>query len=215
MNRHTRIVNILCDMYPDAECELIHETPFQLLVATILSAQSTDKRVNIVTKDLFEKYGTVEKMAEIEQEKLKELIKSIGFYNAKSHNIIKTAQIIVGKYESAVPDNMQELLQLPGVGRKTANVVLSNAFGIPAFAVDTHVKRVTFRLGLTKNTDPDLIEKDITSKIPEGMYIKAHHAMIFHGRRMCKAKKPECSNCRLKEECNYFKKKGDGEIVKK
>lgn len=215
MNRHTRIVNILCEMYPDAECELVHESPFQLLVATILSAQSTDKRVNIVTRDLFQKYGTVEEMAAIEPEKLKEFIKSIGFYNSKGDNIIKTAKIIIEKYNSTVPDNMKALLELPGVGRKTANVVLSNAFGIPAFAVDTHVKRVTFRLGLTKNTDPDLIEEDITSKIPKYMYIKAHHAMIFHGRRMCKAQRPECENCRLKEDCSYFKSKGENKIVKK
>ncbi|MGB5823905.1 MAG: endonuclease III [Proteocatella sp.] len=215
MNRHTRIINTLCEMYPDAECELIHETPFQLLVATMLSAQSTDKRVNIVTKELFQEYGTVEEMIRIEPEKLRAIIKSIGFYNSKSDNIIKTAKIIVEKYGSAVPSNMQALLELPGVGRKTANVVLSNAFGIPAFAVDTHVKRVTFRLGLTKNTDPDLIEKDITSKIPKKIYIRAHHAMIFHGRRMCKAQNPECINCKLKEDCNYFKRKGDNKIVEK
>lgn len=215
MNRHTRIITNLCEMYPDAECELLHETPFQLLVATILSAQSTDKRVNIVTRDLFKNYGTAEEMAKIDPEELRRLIRSIGFYNSKADNIINTANIIEKKYNSVVPRDMQELLELPGVGRKTANVVLSNAFGIPAFAVDTHVKRVAFRLGLTKNTDPNLIENDITSKIPKNMYIKAHHAIIFHGRRMCKAQKPECTQCSLKGDCNYFKRKGDNKIVEK
>jgi len=214
MNRHTRIITKLCEMYPDAKCELLHETPFQLLVATILSAQSTDKRVNIVTRDLFKSYGNVEKMAKINPEELRRLIRSIGFYNSKADNIINTADIIVKKYNSVVPGDMNDLLELPGVGRKTANVVLSNAFGIPAFAVDTHVKRIAFRLGLTQNTDPNLIEKDITLKIPKNMYIKAHHAMIFHGRRMCKAQKPECTQCSLKGDCNYFKRKGDNKIVK-
>ena len=166
MNRHTRIINTICEMYPEAECELNHKTPFQLLIATMLSAQTTDVRVNIVTEELFRNYGEADKMAAIEPETLRNIIRSIGFYNSKADNIIKTSNILVEKYDSQVPDNMEDLVELPGVGRKTANVVLSNAFGIPAFAVDTHVKRVTYRLGLTKNTDPDLVERDITSKIP-------------------------------------------------
>lgn len=205
MNRHTRIVKTLIEMYPEAECELIHETPFQLLIATILSAQSTDKRVNIVTEDLFKSYGTPEKMTNIDIDTLKEIIKSIGFYNSKAENIVKTAKIIFEKYDSKVPANMEELIKLPGVGRKTANVVLSNCFDVPAFAVDTHVKRISFRLGLTENTNPDLIEKDVTSKIPKNLYTKAHHAMIFHGRRKCKAKNPLCEGCLLIKDCNYFR----------
>lgn len=206
MNRHTRIIKTLIEMYPDAECELVHENPFQLLIATILSAQSTDKRVNIVTQDLFKEYGNPKAMANVDIDVLKECIKSIGFYNSKAENIVKTSKLILEKYDSKVPDTMEELILLPGVGRKTANVVLSNCFGVPAFAVDTHVKRISFRLGLTKNTNPDLIETDITSKIPRSMYTKAHHAMIFHGRRMCKAKNPLCESCLLTNDCNYYKK---------
>lgn len=206
MNRHTRIVKTLIAMYPDAECELVHENPFQLLIATILSAQSTDKRVNIVTKELFKEYKNPKELASADIEVLKERIKSIGFYNSKAENIIKTSKIILEKYDSKVPDDMEGLTSLPGVGRKTANVVLSNCFGVPAFAVDTHVKRISFRLGLTQNTNPDLIEKDVTSKIPKSMYTKAHHAMIFHGRRMCKAKNPLCESCLLTNDCNYYKK---------
>lgn len=206
MNRHTRIIKTLIEMYPDAECELVHENPFQLLIATILSAQSTDKRVNIVTQDLFKEYGNPKAMANVDIDVLKECIKSIGFYNSKAENIVKTSKLILEKYDSKVPDTMEELILLPGVGRKTANVVLSNCFGVPAFAVDTHVKRISFRLGLTQNTNPDLIETDITSKIPRSMYTKAHHAMIFHGRRMCKAKNPLCESCLLTNDCNYYKK---------
>lgn len=206
MNRHTRIIQTLIEMYPDAECELVHENPFQLLIATILSAQSTDKRVNIVTKDLFKEYGNPKAMANVDIDVLKECIRSIGFYNSKAENIVKTSKIILEKYDSKVPNTMEDLILLPGVGRKTANVVLSNCFGVPAFAVDTHVKRISFRLGLTQNTNPDLIETDITSKIPRSMYTKAHHAMIFHGRRMCKAKNPLCESCLLTNDCNYYKK---------
>lgn len=206
MNRHTRIIKTLIEMYPDAECELVHENPFQLLIATILSAQSTDKRVNIVTQDLFKEYGNPKAMANVDIDVLKECIKSIGFYNSKAENIVKTSKLILEKYDSKVPDTMEELILLPGVGRKTANVVLSNCFGVPAFAVDTHVKRISFRLGLTQNTNPDLIETDITSKIPRSMYTKAHHAIIFHGRRMCKAKNPLCESCLLTNDCNYYKK---------
>lgn len=214
MNRHTRIVKTLIEMYPDAECELVHQTPYQLLIATILSAQSTDKRVNIVTEDLFKAYGTPEAMAQIDIDELKLIIKSIGFYNSKAENIIETSKIIVNDYKSQVPSNMDDLVKLPGVGRKTANVVLSNCFGVPAFAVDTHVKRISYRLGLTENTNPDLIEIDITSKIPKNLYTKAHHAMIFHGRRMCKAQKPLCEDCVLKRDCNYYNK-GERKIGEK
>ncbi|WP_028828398.1 endonuclease III [Proteocatella sphenisci] len=215
MNRHTRVIKSICEMHPDAECELHYKTPFQLLIATILSAQTTDIRVNIVTKELFRDYGEVEKMANVSPDTLRSIIRSIGFYNSKSENIIKTSKILIEEYHSSVPEKMEELIKLPGVGRKTANVVLSNAFGIPAFAVDTHVKRVSYRLGLTKSTDPDIVEKDITSKIPKYMYTKAHHAIIFHGRRMCKAQKPECDRCMLTSDCNYFKNKGVNNIVKK
>ena len=192
-------------MYPDAECELVHKNAYELLVATMLSAQTTDKQVNIVTPTLFEHFPTPEKLANANIEVVKACINSIGFYNTKAENIIRTAKILVKDYGGEVPGKMELLTKLPGVGRKTANVVLSNAFDIPAFAVDTHVKRVCFRLGLTKNTDPDKVEADITSKIPKYMYNKAHHAIIFHGRRTCKATGPLCHLCELSVECPHYK----------
>lgn len=193
-------------MYPDAECELDHKDPFELLIATMLSAQTTDKQVNKVTVNLFKDFGTAEKLSQANVEDVKKHINSLGFFNSKAENIVQTAKILMKDYDGVVPGNMDELTKLPGVGRKTANVVLSNAFDVPAFAVDTHVKRVTHRLGLTKNTDPDKVEQDITSKIPKKMYTKAHHAIIFHGRRTCKASRPECHRCELSLECPYYKK---------
>ncbi len=167
MNRHTRIINNIIEMYPDAECELDHKDPFELLIATMLSAQTTDKQVNKVTVNLFKDFGTAEKLSQANVEDVKKHINSLGFFNSKAENIVQTAKILMKDYDGVVPGNMDELTKLPGVGRKTANVVLSNAFDVPAFAVDTHVKRVTHRLGLTKNTDPDKVEQDITSKIPK------------------------------------------------
>ena len=206
MNRHTRIIYKIIEMYPEAECELNFMTPFELLIATMLSAQTTDKQVNKVTVDLFIDYGTAELLSKANVEEIKKYIGSLGFFNAKAENIVHTARLLVTDYNAEVPDKMEELVKLPGVGRKTANVVLSNAFGVPAFAVDTHVKRVTYRLGLTKHTEPDKVEHDITSKISKKLYTKAHHAIIFHGRRICKASRPLCHQCAISVECLYYKK---------
>lgn len=207
MTKKQKVINKIIEMYPDAKCELNYETPYQLLIATMLSAQSTDVRVNIVTKQLFKDYGTMEDIDNMEIGELKEFIRSIGFFNSKGENIKKTTSILIEKYDSKVPKEIEVLTTLPGVGRKTANVVVSNAFGVPAFAVDTHVKRIAYRLGLTDNTDPDKVEMDITKYIPKKLYIQAHHAMIFHGRYRCKAIKPNCVDCDLQIYCRYYKNK--------
>lgn len=205
MNRTTRIINEVISLYPEAECELNFHNPYELLIATVLSAQTTDKQVNKVTVKLFEKYPTPGKLAEAKLEDVKKCIQSLGFFNTKAENIIKASKQIVEKFSGEIPAQMELLTTLPGVGRKTANVVLSNAFGIPAFAVDTHVKRVSFRLGLTKQTDPDKVEENVTSKIPKKLYTKAHHALIFHGRRVCKASNPSCNLCKLNNDCFYYR----------
>lgn len=208
MNRTRKIIDKIIEMYPDAHCELLHSNPYELLIATVLSAQSTDKRVNIVVSELFKICSTPEQMVELGEEELIKYIKSIGFYNAKAKNIIKLSKMLIEKYNGQVPNDREELVKLPGVGRKTANVVLSNAFDVPAFAVDTHVLRVSNRLGLTKSDDPYIVEKDITDKIPKKLYKDAHHAMIFHGRRTCKAINPQCEICILKDEfCKYYRHK--------
>lgn len=205
MNRHTRIIKEIISMYPDAVCELNHRNAYELLIATMLSAQTTDRQVNIVSVDLFERYPNIKSLSEADVDEVKTFIRSIGFYNSKAANIVDTAKMLMNHFDGVVPSTMEDLITLPGVGRKTANVVLSNAFGIPSFAVDTHVKRVTNRLALTKNTDPDKIEVDITSKIPKYLYISAHHAIIFHGRRRCKASNPTCEDCMLTKDCKYYK----------
>ncbi|MBP2026986.1 endonuclease-3 [Acetoanaerobium pronyense] len=205
MTRYKKILEILKDMYPDATCELNHSNAYELLVATILSAQSTDKRVNIVTSDLFKKYNTPDDMVALGEEKLAKLIKSIGFYNSKAKNIIEMSRILIEKFDFKVPDNMEDLLSLPGVGRKTANVVLSNAFDVPAIAVDTHVYRVSHRLGFSKGNTPELVEIDLMKKIPKKDWSLSHHVFIFHGRRTCKARNPLCDNCEVKNFCYYYK----------
>ncbi|MGL5440574.1 MAG: endonuclease III [Filifactoraceae bacterium] len=209
MNRTKIIIEKIIEMYPEAHCELIHSNPYELLVATVLSAQSTDKRVNIVVSELFKIASNPHEMLDLGEENLIKYIKSIGFYNAKAKNILELSRIIIRNYEGNVPGNMEDLLKLPGVGRKTANVVLSNAFNIPAFAVDTHVIRISNRLGMTKSQDPRVIEDDITKKIPKYLYTLAHHAIIFHGRKTCKAINPSCECCPFKVQyCKYYNEKG-------
>lgn len=205
MNKAKRIVAVLETLYPDAACELNFHTPYELLIATMLSAQSTDKRVNIVTKDLFSDFNTPERMVTLSEGELIDKIRTIGFFNTKAKHILQTSHILLQEHGGVVPSTREELVKLPGVGRKTANVVLSNAFDIPAFAVDTHVGRVSRRLGLTKSDHPDEVEKDVTSKLPKYLYSKAHHLMIFHGRRLCKAQRPLCESCPLTRECVYYK----------
>ena len=207
MSKYNIIVKTLLDTYPDAKCELEYKSPYELLVATVLSAQSTDIRVNIVTKELFKNYNTPEKILKLGEEKLMEYIKSIGFYNVKSKNIIALSHLLIQNYDSQVPDEMDELLKLPGVGRKTANVVLSNCFGVPAIAVDTHVFRVSTRLGFSDKKDPLQVEQDLMKKISKKYWTDAHHAFIFHGRRICKARNPMCELCSVQSYCKFYKKK--------
>lgn len=205
MNKYKAIIEILKEMYPDATCELNHNTPYELLVATILSAQSTDKRVNIVTKDLFKVADTPEKMVNLGEEKLKEYIRTIGFFNIKSKNLISMSRDLIQKYNSKVPKTMEELTSLAGVGRKTANVVMSNCFKVPAIAVDTHVFRLAHRLGFSGEEDVYKVELDLQKKIAKKDWTLAHHMLIFHGRYTCKAKNPLCEKCNLKEYCLYYK----------
>ena len=207
MSKYNIIVKTLLDTYPDAKCELEYKTPYELLVATVLSAQSTDVRVNIVTKELFKNFNTPEKILKLGEEKLMEYIKSIGFYNVKSKNIIALSHLLIQNYDSQVPDEMDELLKLPGVGRKTANVVLSNCFGVPAIAVDSHVFRVSTRMGFSDKKDPLQVEQDLMKKISKNYWTDAHHAFIFHGRRICKARNPICELCSVQSYCKFYKKK--------
>lgn len=188
-------------MYPAAHCELHHETPLQLLIATILSAQCTDKRVNQVTPALFEKFPDARAFAKAPLADLEDMIRTTGFFRNKAKNIIACCQAIVERHGGEVPKTMEELTALGGVGRKTANVVLGNAFGIPGMVVDTHVKRITKLLGLTKNTDPGKVEQDLMKVIPREEWTQFAHNLIFHGRRICKARTPNCFECDLSSLC--------------
>jgi endonuclease-3 len=181
---------------------LDHEGPFQLLVATILSAQCTDVRVNLVTPALFRKYPDAQSLAAAKQEDVEDLIRSTGFFRNKAKNLIAAAQALVGLHHGEVPRDLEPLTHLPGVGRKTANVVLGNAYGIEAgIVVDTHVARLSKRLGLTKHTDPVKIEKDLVKVIPQDNWTLWSHLLIWHGRRRCMARNPNCPNCELKNLC--------------
>lgn len=196
------ILNRLEKAYPDAKCALHHNNAFQLLIATILSAQCTDVRVNIVTPELFKKYPTPRDFAAVRQEVLEQDIRSTGFYRNKAKSIIGTSQHIVKDFGGKVPRTMEELLTLPGVARKTANVVLGSAFGIAAgVVVDTHVQRISRRLDLTKHEAPQKIEQDLMKLVPQNKWIAFSHEVIFHGRRICIARKPKCAECPLEDIC--------------
>ena len=196
------ILNFLNTQFPEARCELNYQTPYQLLVAVILSAQCTDKRVNEVTKHLFEIAPTPNKMLELSEHKLKQIIHSCGFYNNKAKSILSTSKDILTRFDGNPPNNIDDLCSLDGVGRNTANVVLAEAFNIPSIAVDTHVLRVSKRLGLTKlNSTPDQCEKDLLKVVPKNLQSKFHIQMVWFGRYFCKAIKPECENCKLKTIC--------------
>ena len=190
---------------PVAESELNFENPYQLIVAVILSAQCTDKRVNMTTPALFERYPDAETLSKAAVEDIYELIKSISYPNNKSKNLLGMAKVLMSDFNGVVPDDVDKLQTLPGVGRKTANVVASVAFNKPAMAVDTHVFRVSARIGLTKNAkNPLETEKQLVKHIPESVIPKAHHWLILHGRYVCKARKPECDKCGINTICEYF-----------
>lgn len=200
-----KILEILDNQYGNIGSGLNFHTPFELLVATILSAQSTDVRVNMVTPGLFEKYPTPFEMSQVSEEALAQEINSIGLYRNKSKSIIKASKILVEKYNGEVPSDRTLLQELPGVGRKTANVVLCNAFHIPAFAVDTHVFRVSQRLGFAKHKNVEGVEQQLMGVLPSELWCDAHHLFIWHGRKVCKAQKPQCEICCVKELCPHIK----------
>ena len=206
--KQKEIIYRLSQIYAGSQSALNYNNPFELLIAVILSAQCTDKRVNIITKRLFPMYGTPASIADLEQEKIEELIHDCGLFRAKAKNIKATCQMIVDKFSSQVPDNMDDLISLPGVGRKTANVVLSQAFGIPAIAVDTHVFRVSRRLGLASGKDVETSEEELMKLFPKKDWSAAHHWLIWHGRLVCKAQRPLCAECGLRELCDSEDKIG-------
>ena len=194
-------------LYPNAECELVHQSPFELLIAVILSAQTTDKAVNQVTAKLFQTYKTPLDMATASLSDLEDALKQIGLYRNKAKNIQATARLLLETYDGVVPPSRKALMALPGVGRKTANVVLSVAFGIPAVPVDTHVERIAKRLGLAKQDDDVLVvEQKLQRKIPRDKWNTSHHQMIHFGRYFCTAKNPQCHVCLLQDQCKYFQK---------
>ncbi|MFQ6723741.1 MAG: endonuclease III [Clostridia bacterium] len=196
------ILDFLNTQFPEAKCELNYSTPYQLLVAVILSAQCTDKRVNVVTKELFKIAPTPEKMLELDETKLKQIIHSCGFYNNKSRSIMLATNSIVNDFNGEVPNTLDKLCSLAGVGRKTANVVLAEAFNVPSIAVDTHVHRVSKRLGLTSpNSTPDKCEQDLLKIVPAKYQAKFHIQMVWFGRYYCKSQNPQCENCKLKFIC--------------
>lgn len=195
------MMRVLTEFYPDAHCELNFASPFQLLIATILSAQTTDVSVNKVTPKLFKRFPDARALAEADLGEIKEIIKATGYYNAKAANIQKCAQTLVEKYKGKVPADREKLMSLSGVGRKTANVVLGVAFGVPGWAVDTHVQRLSKRLGFTRNTDPLKIEQDLEKLFPKENWSKLSITLIWHGRRICFARKPACHQCPISNLC--------------
>jgi len=202
MKNSTFIMKKLDELYPDAHCELNHRNHFELLVAVVLSAQTTDERVNSVTPYLFKKYSDAFKLSKADLKDVEEIIKPIGLYHNKAINIIKLANRLVEDFDGEVPSDREDLESLPGVGRKTANVILSNCFDVPAFAVDTHVSRISKRLNIAdKDDDVDVIEEKLMNYFPKKNWGKLHHQFIFFGRYKCKAAKPDCTDCPLKKIC--------------
>lgn len=203
-NKINKILDDLDSLYPDAKAGLDFTTPFELLIATILSAQCTDVRVNKVTAVLFKEHNTPKSILDLGIDGLTKYIKSCGLYKTKSKNIINTCNVLYHDYDSKVPDNIEELMKLPGVGRKTANVVVSNAFDTPAIAVDTHVFRVTNRIGIVNEKDVLSTEKALMRVIPKERWSKSHHLFIWHGRNICKARNPNCEECILNDRCKFY-----------
>jgi len=200
--RARRLVRGLEKAYPEAPCALKHASAFQLLTAVILSAQCTDERVNMATPELFRQFPTAEDLAAAPQEKVEKLVKPLGFFRAKATNLRGMAKALVGRFDGEVPDNLDDLVSLPGVGRKTANVVLGTWFGIPSgVVVDTHVKRISKRFGLTESKNPDIIERELQEILPKKAWIDYSHRVIHHGRQICNARRPRCWECSLLKNC--------------
>jgi len=197
------VLNILGRTYPDAKCALHFSTPFELLIATVLSAQCTDARVNLVTARLCRKYHGPEDYASISPDILEVDIKELGLFRLKAQHIVALSRVLLETYGGEVPQTREELVKLPGVGRKTANVVLSNAFGVPAIAVDTHVQRVANRIGLADSETVDGTERMLCERIPRAVWSDAHHWLIHHGRQVCTARKPNCPECPIRDYCRY------------
>lgn len=201
------ILELLDEHYGfEDKCYLSYETPWQLLIATILSAQCTDDRVNMVTPGLFRQFPSIEAFAGASLADVEEAVRTTGFYHNKAKNIIAAMQMLLSEYGGEMPHELEELIRLPGVGRKTANVVRGHIFGIPSIVVDTHVKRISHRLGLTKNTDPEKIEFDLMKILPKPSWIKYNHQIIAHGRAICKAPTPKCELCPMTQVCDFYKK---------
>ncbi|QNE23094.1 endonuclease III [Kribbella qitaiheensis] len=207
VRRARKMHKVLTETYPDAHCELDFTTPLELLVATILSAQTTDVMVNKVTPTLFAKYPDAKAFAEADREEMEAILKPTGFFRAKTNSVMKLGQLLVDEYDGVVPDKLEELVKLPGTGRKTANVVLGNAFGVPGITVDTHFGRLVRRFGWTEETDPVKVEHLIGELFGKKDWTMLSHRLIFHGRRRCHAKKPACGACPIAQWCPSF---GDG-----
>ncbi len=201
MRQPQAIYKSLVKSYPDADCELDFESPFQLLVATVLSAQCTDKRINAVTPKLFKKFGTPKKLASADIHQVEEIIRSLGLYRMKAQNIKALSQKLIHDFGGEVPSNIQDLITLPGVGRKTANVVLGHAFGIPGITVDTHFGRLSRRFGWSTSEDPTVVERDVAALIPEKEWTNLSQILIWHGRRVCHSRKPACGACPIARLC--------------
>ena len=202
------IIEELKNMYPDAKCSLDFKTPFQMLVAVVLSAQCTDERVNKTTPSIFEKYPEPIDFVNMDIAELENLIHPCGFYKTKAKNLKKTADILVQKYNSIVPQNMEELMNLPGVGRKSANVIMLEAFNKPqGIAVDTHCKRISNRMGFSKESEPEKIEQDLLKVVPKEYYKDVNHLFMWHGRNTCTAQKPKCDSCKVRKHCKEMKNK--------
>ena len=204
--RAAAIIGLFDRLYPEAECSLDYSDPLQLMISTQLAAQCTDARVNMVTPALFNKYRNVYDFAAADLLELEQGIKSTGFYHNKAKNIINACRMIISDFGGEVPSNMEDLLKLPGVGRKTANLVLGDSFGIPGVVVDTHAKRLSNRIGLSVNEDPEKIEYDLMKVLPRESWSRFCHQLVYHGRAVCNARKPACGSCEIRPYCIYGEK---------